>query len=310
MLFRKITPYADIDPTEEAEWVIEGLIQKGGVNFITGEPKTHKSFLRKFLVASALSGVTVFEQFPVREVPQKVLTLIIEDRKAWERRTMDAMFESLGYVLDPPIGVCKPFGFKLNNTSHVRELIALVKREGYDFVTIDPLIEFHSSDENNASEMSAVTVALHQIAQLATLLVVHHSAKSANKPGMAQGSVERSLRGSGVISGAASLTMELTRIGLSSAHKFRKSGKETESMDEIKLRLDIGDSWCWELESTLTPERVRSYILGHPGLTTNDLARRLGKRKEIVVDLVEELLDCEEIKKEEGPRGRQEYFSA
>ena len=309
MLFRKITPYSEIDPTEEAEWVIEGLIQKGGVNFITGEPKTHKSFLRKFLVASALSGVTVFEQFPVKEVPQKVLTLIIEDRKAWERRTMDCMFEALGYVLDPPIGVCKPFGFKLNNASHVRELIALIKRDGYDFVTIDPLIEFHSSDENNASEMSAVTVALHQIAQFATLLIVHHSAKSSNKPGMPQGSVERSLRGSGVISGAASLTMELTRIGLSSAHKFRKSGKETESMDEIKLRLDIGDSWCWELESTLTPERVRSYILGHPGLTTNDLARRLGKRKEIVVDLIEELLDCGEVKREEGPRGRQEYFA-
>ena len=80
-------------------------------------------------------------------------------------------------------------------------------------------------------------------------------------------------------------------------------------MDEIKLRLDIGDSWCWELEGTLTPERVRSYILGHPGLTTNGLARRLGQRKQIVVDLIEELLDCGEVKREEGPRGRQEYFS-
>ncbi|KKL17355.1 hypothetical protein LCGC14_2486430 [marine sediment metagenome] len=79
-------------------------------------------------------------------------------------------------------------------------------------------------------------------------------------------------------------------------------------MDEIKLRLDIGDSWCWELEGTLTPERVRSYILGHPGLTTNDLARRLGKRKEDIVEFVEELLDCDEIKKMEGPRQRQEYF--
>ncbi len=308
MLFRKIIPYSEIDPTEEAKWVIEGLIQKGGVNFITGEPKTHKSFLRKFLVASALSGTRVFEQFEVQEPPQKVLALIIEDRIAWERRTMDCMFDSLGYLLDPPIGVCKPFGFKLNNASHVKQLIALVKREGYDFITIDPLIEFHSADENNASEMSAVTVALHQIAQFATLLVVHHSAKSQNKPGMAQGSVERSLRGSGVISGAASLTIELTRIGLSSAHKLRKSGKETESMDEIKLRLDIGDTWCWELEGTLTAEGVRSYILGHPGLTTSDLARRLGKRKEIIVDFVEELMDCNEVKRAEGPRQRQEYF--
>ena len=308
MLFRKIIPYNEIDPTEEAKWVIEGLIQKGGVNFITGEPKTHKSFLRKFLVASALSGHTVFDQFEVREAPQKVLALIIEDRIAWERRTMDCMFDSLNYLLDPPIGVCKPFGFKLNNSSHVKQLIALVKREGYDFITIDPLIEFHSADENNASEMSAVTVALHQIAQFATVLVVHHSAKSQNKPGFAQGSVERSLRGSGVISGAASLTIELTRIGLSSAHKLRKSGKETESMDEIRLRLDIGDTWCWELEGILTAERVRSYILGHPGLTTSDLARRLGKRKEDVVEFVEELLDCDEIKKEYGARQRQEYF--
>ncbi|KKL72192.1 hypothetical protein LCGC14_2087380 [marine sediment metagenome] len=308
MLFRKIIPYTEIDPTEEAKWVIEGLIQKGGVNFITGEPKTHKSFLRKFLVASALSGKTVFDQFDVREPPQRVLTLIIEDRIAWERRTMDCMFDSLGYLLDPPIGVCKPFGFKLNNSTHIKQLIALVKREGYDFVTIDPLIEFHSADENNASEMSAVTVALHQLAQFATLLVVHHSAKSQNRPGMAQGSVERSLRGSGVISGASSLTMELTRIGLSAAHKLRKSGKETESLDDIKLLLDINDTWCWELEGALTPERVRSYILGHPGLTTGDLARRLGKRKELVVEIVEELLDCDEIAKAEGPRQRQEYF--
>ncbi len=310
MLFRKIIPYSEIDPTEEAKWVIEGLIQKGGVNFITGEPKTHKSFLRKFLVASALSGRTVFEQFEVREAPQRVLDLIIEDRIAWERRTMDCMFDALGYVLDPPIGVCKPFGFKLNNVSHVKQLIALVKREGYDFITIDPLIEFHSADENNASEMSAVTVALHQIAQFATVLVVHHSAKSQNKPGMAQGSVERSLRGSGVISGAASLTIELTRIGLSSAHKLRKSGKETESMDEIKLRLDMGDTWCWELEGILTPERVRSYILGHPGLSMNDLARRLGKRRDDVAEYLDELVSVGEIEKRNGPRGRKEYFSA
>ncbi len=308
MLFSKITPYSEIDPTEEAEWIIEGLVQKGGVNFIAGREKSHKSFLRKFLVASALTGTTVFEQFPVRTVPKNVLTLIIEDRKAWERRTMDCMFDALSFAGDPPIGICKPFGLKLNNPSHIAQLIALVKREGYDLVTIDPLIHFHSSSENEASEMSAVLGPVHDLAQYTTVLVVHHSGKHRLKPGEQQGQVEDSLRGSSAIGGAANVTVELTRVGLSASHKLRVSGKETESLDDIKLLLDIGDTWTWALDGPLTPERLRSYILGHPGLTTADLTRRLGKRKDNVVSFLKELVDVGSVRKVDGSRQRVEYF--
>jgi len=309
MLLANITPYADIDPLEEAEWIIEGLIQKGGVNFIAGAPKSHKSFLRKFLVASALSGTTVFEQFPVRTKVTNVLTLIIEDRKAWERRTMDSMFDALGYVGSPPIGICKPFGFHLNNPAHMKQLIALVKRENYDLVTLDPLIEFHSANENESSEMNAVTGKLHELAQYTTVLVVHHSGKNLSKPGEQQKSVEDSLRGSSALGGAASVTVELQRIGLSASHKLRVSAKEAESLDDIKLVLDIGDTWTWALDGPLVPGRLRSYILGHPGLTTNDLARRLGKRKDSIVAMLKELETAGTVKKVDGSRQRREYFA-
>ncbi len=309
MLFANITPYAEIDPNEEAEWVIEGLIQRGGVNFIAGAPKSHKSFLRKFLVASALTGGTVFEQFPVRTRPERVLTLIIEDRKAWERRTMDAMFDALGFVGEPDIGICKPFGLKLNHPSHMKQLIALVKREGNDLVTIDPLIQFHDAEENKSSDMSMVLGRLHELAQFATVLIVHHSGKDRRKPGESQRSVEDSLRGSSTIGGAANVTVELTRIGLSASHKLRVSGKETESLDDIKLLLDIGDTWTWAVDGPLTPASLRSYILGHPGLTTNDLARRLGKRRDDISAFVKELLEAGDIKKVDGSRRRLEYFA-
>ena len=309
MLFANITPYSEIDPLEEAEWVIEGLVQRGGVNFIAGAPKSHKSFFRKFLVASALAGETVFEQFPVRTPVHNVLTLIIEDRKAWERRTMDCMFDALGYVGSPPIGICKPFGLKLNQPGHIAQLIALVKREKYDLVTIDPLIQFHSAAENESSEMSAMLGRLHELAQHTTVLVVHHSGKNLRKPGEAQGSVEDALRGSSTIGGAANVTIELQRIGLSASHKLRVSAKEAESLDDIKLLLDIGDTWTWSLDGPLTPARLRSYILSHPGLTTNDLARRLGKRKDTVVGFLKELEDQGAVKKVDGLRQRLEYFA-
>lgn len=309
MLFANITPYADIDPLEEAEWIIEGLVQKGGVNFIAGREKSHKSFLRKFLVASALSGVTVFEQFPVRTRVENVLTLIIEDRKAWERRTMDCMFSALGYTATPPIGICKPFGLKLNNPAHMKQLIALVKRENYDLVTIDPLIHFHSASENESSEMSSVMGPLHDLAQYTTILIVHHSGKNNKKPGEPLGQVEDSLRGSSAIGGAANVTVELTRVGLSASHKLRVSGKETESLDDIKLLLDIGDTWTFALDGPLTLERLRSYILGHPGLIASDLARRLGKRKDTVVGYLKELTNVGSVKKVDGTRQRQEYFA-
>jgi hypothetical protein len=121
-------------------------------------------------------------------------------------------------------------------TKHADKLIHLLKDMRADMLVLDPLVEFHSCDENSNVEMAAVAGVLRQIAVEAdvAVLMLHHARKpdSASSQGFA-GS-QHAMRGASSLQGVTRAILTL----YSMAEKDAQAWGVSEEQRHLYLRLD------------------------------------------------------------------------
>lgn len=252
--------------TSQTEWLVEGIIPRGSVTLIAGEPGSYKSWLALKMLGAVSEGGRFLE----RECKSTgVLYLDRENPLAVVRERLAILeIESLagariwgGWLPDAPPAI-----------GDVRLL--QIAREHRPLLIFDSLIRFHSADENSATEMAEVMQNLRALANVgATVAALHHRAKSETSR----------YRGSSDIAGGVDTAFVVSRdrqAGVLKLECFKSRFLEEFS---ITLRPDLSDTGDFTVTDApdVTTERLCAEMLTqairtNPGQTQNDLINASG----------------------------------
>ena len=271
----KAVLWASSAPWSESEiprrpWVVHRYLLRGSVTLLSGAGSAGKSTVVKAWTVSAITG-SPFGQFQPPG-PLRILSYNVEDDRHEEYRRLSATLRqfnrtpqdlagNLMLVGPEDIGTLierDTFSGKIRFTEAFAELSDLIAAFKPDVVFLDPLVELHTSDENDNTSLRAVVAQLRALARRhnVAICVLHHTRKGATAPGDPESS-----RGAGAIVGAARIVFtvcpmsdeEALDLGVPAAnHKlfFRLDGAkmnytqtgDPEWFQRISYDLDNGES--------------------------------------------------------------------
>ena len=185
----------------EVEWVVEGVIQKGGNGIVTGEPKAGKSLLMTDLLLAVATG-TRWLGF---KVPRRVKCALIsrEDYPGMTQQRIASLFRGTERRLDIDGWMWvntrwQTPTFLLEDNAQVSRLIDELRMEHVEFCCLDVFRKLHVEDENDNTAMAKI---LDQLTRIqgevgCAIALVHHTTKDATN-----GSIFRRIRGATAIHG-------------------------------------------------------------------------------------------------------------
>jgi hypothetical protein len=279
------------------EWVVEGIIPRGSVTLLAGEPGSYKTWLALAL----LRGVTTGEKFLERQCT--ALSVLYLDRE----NPLTVVRERLAMLGIESLGSAKIWGGWLRDMPPAIGDVRLLEiaRERRPLVLFDSLIRFHRADENSATEMAEVMQHLRALANLgATVVVLHHKPK-----------VEGAhYRGSSDIAGAVDTAFSISRdreAGILKLECFKSRFVEEFSMT---LRPDlVGEGKFVVTEAPEAAaernevEELAQTILANPGLTKGDVVARSGVPKGRARALLEQF-DGQSWRSTKGTHNSRRFF--
>lgn len=219
----KFTSLKDIYKTEfpKEEWIVEKLIPQGGLTCIGGLPASMKSYFTNYIASCIAQGIPVLDKFPT--VKSSILFVDKENRLSQIKHRFHALgvepSDNIYFLEGNPM---------LDNPVDLSAICAFIKDHKINLVIIDTLVRSHSQEENNATQMNKVFLALKEITLLkAGVVFIHHF----NKRGSGMGSttdIRELLRGSGDI-----LAMVDSYIALKTIPPFLQLEQGKSRSDEL-----------------------------------------------------------------------------
>jgi hypothetical protein len=206
---------ADIKPRP---WIVPGYLLRGSVTLLVGAGAAGKSSIVK---AWAVAGVCVlpFGRFTPK-TPLRILSYNVEDDHDEERRRLSAtlrQFDRTPADLAGNLMLVGPNDIgtllerdantgKIRLTAAMSELTALIAEFRPDVVFLDPVVELHTSEENDNTGLRAIVAQLRTLARTynCALCLLHHTRKGATAPGDPD-----TARGASSIVGAARIVFTL-----------------------------------------------------------------------------------------------------
>lgn len=192
----------------ELEFAIEDLLPRGGILVIGGDPKFGKSVIVLDLLLRGVQGQNAFCKF--RQTYKKVLLVNIEGRHQGIKMR-DMMYKQMPEAVRAQIVVSgRPIRFTLpNGTINPIAYGALRKaidENHVELVVMDPLVSFHTGDENNSQQMVAMLDELRSVGDdtKCAFVIIHHTRKMGSMQTLEQ-AIEQGgnmLRGASGIFGA------------------------------------------------------------------------------------------------------------
>jgi len=182
-----------------------GILPVKSVMVLAGEPKVGKSHLIINLAYHVATGMDWFD-FPI-ETPGKVVIFQAENSYYNQRRRIKLIH---GLVREPYLYPTLPDGqivvseaiqgLNLNEIESYSRVLSLLTRLRPVLVIFDPMVNFHSAEENSNTEMALVMEMVHKLKEETnvSIILVHHTRKPSG--GSDSGGV--SLRGASAIRGA------------------------------------------------------------------------------------------------------------
>lgn len=225
------------------------LLQRGVLSVLTGKGGVAKSMV-SLAIAVSLAAGRDYVGLSKRDLrPRQVYLLNLEDDSAELQRRLQALVkyhelsdEQLNLLSDN-LAIESGYGRRLRlaaesnrdgvveNTALVEELIS--RAADFDVVILDPLVGFHSVNENSNDAMDAVADIFRRIANeaKAAVLAVHHSHKGATAA-----DPDNAARGASAIVNAARIVVSMTRMLPEEAKKL-----EIEDQERTRyIRVDDG----------------------------------------------------------------------
>jgi len=162
---------------DETPEVIEGLLKEGGSLMIVSPGGLIKSWLGQHIAQCQASGSDFLGRYAVRE--GNSLIVDAENLPKEIRARLRMIRKSLGIEITNRVCLLSKPEFLLDNEKNVDDLIGLLRGVERMTIIIDPLIRFHTGNENSAQDMSRVTRALNRMQRElgATIILMQHQTK-------------------------------------------------------------------------------------------------------------------------------------
>jgi hypothetical protein len=216
---------SDLADLPRTEYLIDGFVQKRGINLLIGDSGAGKTFVALDMCLAVATdtpwhGRTV-EPGKVLYVCGEGITGIYDRVEAWQTAHGAAVPDDRIVFLDRQLN--------LMNRHDVAQITRTAVRVDADVVVIDPLARLmYDAEENSARDMGTAVAAIEQIRRSTdgTVLAVHHKGKGAS----------RGERGSSALRAAADQSIWLSRTGQTLSVIVSKS-RDSESGTGVHLRL-------------------------------------------------------------------------
>jgi hypothetical protein len=220
------------DEADQASWVWAGYIAREAITLISGLPKCGKTRLIVDLLKTLGGGGDLGGKIEAA----KVLIISEEGQGLWVRRRDDYA------IADHVSVICRPFLARPNFRawiSFLEHVGMVVKRDHYDLVVLDTIGSlWPCHDENDASQVTASLMPLHNLTRAgAGVLVVHHIKKT-------DGGEGTGARGSTALPAFCDVLVELRRYEPENAEDRRRTLTALSRYDETphQLVLELTDT--------------------------------------------------------------------
>lgn len=231
-------------------WMIRGLLLRGAASMLVAPGGTGKSAFTLNVAAAFTLGDGRRFGLDVCEAGRALIINAEDDIHELQRR-MGAL--TMHYGFDPKAleGRLKAYdsfaarserfkavvreGGKLRRTPHVAELIRIARGEGFDFLSVDPLVKTHEANENDNGEMDFVVSTYSEIAQEinGSVLLVHHTRKPPNAD--AEGFAGNADAGRGASSAKDACRIARTLFTMTASEAKRLRVSEDERLSYVRL---------------------------------------------------------------------------
>lgn len=220
---------SDLEGLEPPEWLIEGVLVKGGLSTLFAPAETFKSFIALDMALSIAAG----QSWRGKDtISGPVVYLIGEGVAGWPARVFTWLKHR--HEGSAPEFYTIPTSLQLNEAEDASALIDVVLEvcEAPSMIVVDTLARnFGGGDENSTQDMNAFVRSVDQIREAtgAHMMLVHHTGKD----------LERGGRGSSVLRAALDTEMQCFRDdpdGYEVTLKITKQ-KDIEKADPIHFEM-------------------------------------------------------------------------
>ncbi|MDA2926324.1 AAA family ATPase [Acidobacteria bacterium AH-259-G07] len=229
------------------EWVVESLIPKGGIGFLSGAPKDGKTLLALDLIIHIAHVKPWLERF--QTAPVRTLYIAREDPLRRIKERLVEINESYGYTKFPSDAVTFLIRerFNLMNETHITWLTEQVKKNGFQLLILDVLNRMIPElDEISAKDMGRMVSVLEELNREVglTILNVDHTRKPIG-PRSSRDKQEPNpfdLKGSVAKYGAADFMLCLSRTEQDGRLQLYSENKDTDERPHFLIDVSPKDS--------------------------------------------------------------------
>lgn len=167
---------------------IAGLFPRGFMSIVASAPGTGKTWLMQYLTCQLSTGGRILNGLVAKSKPYKSIILsgetgsyLLEKRLSLTNWSYDSRRIKVYSSVDMSLA---GMNCMINTQEGQETLIAIVYQEKPDIIFLDTLISFHTCDESNQAEMTAIYTFLLRIAKSFNCAVVlnHHTRKKGRGP--------------------------------------------------------------------------------------------------------------------------------
>lgn len=170
------TEYTQLE-IADIDWVIPGMVPKGGNIVLLGAPKAGKSLFTVQMCLSIVQGRT-WHGFPT--TPHSILYLQMDTPVAVWKHMIDKILAA-GVSLDGDLFIPHPEDFpkpyNITDPEFRKTVKGMLDKINPDIVVLDVLRELHNMDENDSTQMKNFSDYLEVLFKGRTLIQIHHTRK-------------------------------------------------------------------------------------------------------------------------------------
>jgi hypothetical protein len=255
----ELITFSDIinDMSEPPEPIVgDGVLLDNTILEIVGEAKSKKTFLALNMSVAIASGKS-FAGVNI-ERQSRVLHLSAEGGYFPTRERIQTMAKDISEEALSNIYFSKYVNMSSDVDDDYHALQSWIEKAKPDVLVLDPLIRFHSQDENSSTAMNVVFRRFRELIDKYSLsiIIVHHTGKNTSLGG----------RGSSLIRGEYDSCITLKKLG--DNHKMYFDMRHVETPSPRKVSFNKDTFW---FEASATDDKVVEYLTANGSISKAEL---------------------------------------